>query len=260
MIKALFFDIDGTLVSFKTHQIPQSTVNALEKAKERGIKIFISTGRPVQFITNIKEIEHLIDGYISTNGACCFVGKDIVNLSQISQKDVETIISFCRTENYGAIVVGIQHIGVINYNSEIKQIFVDELKVNSDVFSSPLDKVLKEDILQISPFFSIDAERKIMPQLSNCISGRWHPRFTDITSVCADKGKGLKAIAATQDLLVSECMAFGDGGNDISILKTAGIGVALGNADEEVKAAADYVTNDVDSCGVANALKHFGII
>lgn len=45
-VKALFFDIDGTLVSFKTHRIPQSTVDALEQAKKNGVEIYISTGRP----------------------------------------------------------------------------------------------------------------------------------------------------------------------------------------------------------------------
>ena len=53
MIKALFFDIDGTLVSFTTHAIPQSTVKALTRAREKGIKIFISTGRPMPFINNL---------------------------------------------------------------------------------------------------------------------------------------------------------------------------------------------------------------
>ena len=72
-IKALFFDIDGTLVSFQTHRIPQSTVEALEKAKQNGVYIYISTGRPIILITNLGQIEHLIDGYITTNGARCFV-------------------------------------------------------------------------------------------------------------------------------------------------------------------------------------------
>ena len=58
----------------------------------------------------------------------------------------------------------------------------------------------------------------------------------------------------------SETMAFGDGGNDISIIREAGIGVAMGNANEEVKAMADYVTSSVDEDGVKNALVHFGII
>lgn len=58
-IKAAFFDIDGTLISFKTHKIPQSTIDALTEAKQNGIKIFISTGRPVALITNIDAIKHL---------------------------------------------------------------------------------------------------------------------------------------------------------------------------------------------------------
>ena len=67
-IKALFFDIDGTLVSFKTHKIPQSTVDALEQAKKNGVEVYISTGRPQLIINNLGQIEHLIDGYF-----CFFV-------------------------------------------------------------------------------------------------------------------------------------------------------------------------------------------
>ena len=60
-IKALFFDIDGTLVSFRTHLIPQSTVEALQEAKRNGVAIYISTGRPLMIINNLGQIEHLID-------------------------------------------------------------------------------------------------------------------------------------------------------------------------------------------------------
>ena len=67
-IKALFFDIDGTLVSFKTHSIPQSTVDAIHKVRKNGIKVFIATGRPIPFIDNINAIEY--DGIVSANGAC----------------------------------------------------------------------------------------------------------------------------------------------------------------------------------------------
>ena len=55
-------------------------------------------------------------------------------------------------------------------------------------------------------------------------------------------------------------MAFGDGGNDIGMLRHAGIGVAMGNANDDVKNAADYITTSVDENGIAHALKHFGII
>src|SRR3712207_6974788 len=85
-IRALFFDIDGTLVSFSTHRIPDSTVSALEQAKHNGVKIYISTGRPVSLIVNLSQIDSLIDGYVSTNGAYCFVGNDVVSCSSIDRK------------------------------------------------------------------------------------------------------------------------------------------------------------------------------
>ena len=59
---------------------------------------------------------------------------------------------------------------------------------------------------------------------------------------------------------LEECIAFGDGGNDMTILQTAGIGVAMGNAYEGVKDVADYVTTSVDEDGIRNAFIHFGII
>ena len=80
---ALFFDIDGTLVSFKTHEIPPSTIFALTQAKANGSRVYIATGRPPVIITNLGAIEHLIDGYITTNGALCFVGDEMVSCQPI---------------------------------------------------------------------------------------------------------------------------------------------------------------------------------
>lgn len=96
--------------------------------------------------------------------------------------------------------------------------------------------------------------------MPNTISARWHPEFTDITVKGANKGNALKTVAKQLGLCLEECMAIGDGGNDLTILKAAGIGVAMGNATDEVKAAADYVTTSVDEDGIKLAMKHFGII
>ena len=74
MIKAVFFDIDGTLVSFKTHKLPDSTVRALDLLREKGIKVFIATGRQLQSINNLGTQE--FDGYVTLNGGYCLAGKD----------------------------------------------------------------------------------------------------------------------------------------------------------------------------------------
>ena len=99
-----------------------------------------------------------------------------------------------------------------------------------------------------------------MPEISHCVSARWHPLFTDITVKGANKGNALITVATQLGLDIKECIAFGDGGNDLSILKAAGIGVAMGNGNDDVKAVADYVTASVDEDGIWNALKHFNAI
>ncbi len=252
MIKALFFDIDGTLVSFNTHRIPQSAIDAITEAKAEGIKIYISTGRPLPFINNLGQIGHLIDGYITTTGALCIVGKDRFNCHEIDKTSVKKILEAADRWHKSAVVVGAEHIAVVNDSEAMTEQFRKGLNLDFDF--SPLKVVMKEPILQVSPFFDEAQEKEIMKGLPDCVSSRWHPAFTDITNIEADKGKALIAMAAHEGFKVEETMAFGDGGNDIPIIRQAGIGVAMGNARDEVKEAADYVTTSVDEDGVRNAL------
>ena len=260
-IKALFFDIDGTLVSFKTHEIPESTVMAIAKAKKDGVGIYISTGRPLQIINNLGAIKPYIDGYITTNGAFCFVGDKTVCCNPIPSDDVDRLISDADANDYAVLVVGESGVRLYNHKPVFDEVFVRELNVtNIDVSLSAIDIIKSEKILQLTPFFSVEHEKYILPFLPDCVSGRWHPAFTDITAVGADKGKGLESMAEYLGLDISQTIAFGDGGNDVSILKRAGIGVAMGNAGEEARAASDYITSSVDDDGILNALIHFGVV
>jgi len=259
-IKALFFDIDGTLVSFNTHRIPQSTVESLEQAKRNGVEIYISTGRPKMIINNLGQIEHLIDGYITANGACCFVEDTLVSKHAILPSDVKKIIDAANRDHYPAVVVGEHRIAIHHYTDEVYEIFCKGLGVDSHVFLTNVEDLGNEAILQVTPFCTVEQEALLVPTLEDCTSGRWHPAFTDITAGGADKGKGLRAMANYLGLNVAETMAFGDGGNDISIVKAAGVGVAMGNAGDELKRVADFVTTSVDDDGVKKALEKYGVI
>ncbi len=261
MIKSLFFDIDGTLCSLKTHEIPESTVRAITMAKARGVKIFISTGRPIQIINNIGAIEHLVDGYITTNGAYCFVGDTAVCCTPIPTADVLTLTDDAVAEGYPCIIAGDRGIAVYGNAREIvDRIFRGELNVSNLDIDRPADEVLKGNVLQVTSFCSQEQEERLMAHVTGCVSARWHPAFTDITADGADKGKGLAAMARHLGLDISETMAFGDGGNDLPIIRRAGVGVAMGNAGDDVKAVADYITTSVDDDGVMNALRHFEVI
>ena len=114
-------------------------------------------------------------------------------------------------------------------------------------------------LLQFSPFFSAEYEKEFLKMVPGCVSGRWHPEFTDVTARGADKGRALQLMAAHEGFDPEFTVAFGDGGNDLSMILQAGIGVAMGNATPELKQHADYITTSVDEDGILNALKHFNL-
>jgi len=257
---ALFFDIDGTLVSFDTHEIPASTIFALTQAKANGHKVFIATGRPPIIITNLGAIEHLIDGYVTTNGAYCFVGSETVSCKSIPPHEARLIVDDAIEKNYGVIVVGEKDVAVLDPLGQVDEIFRQHLAVQNLDLAKPVDYVLQQRIMQITPFFDKAYEEQLMARLPGCTSGRWHPAFTDVTALGADKGEGLLAMARYFNLNPDHTMAFGDGGNDSTMVRKAGIGVAMGNAIDELKAEADYITTTVDNDGIREALRHFGLI
>ena len=256
MIKAIFFDIDGTLVSLSTHRIPQSAVDAITQAKRRGVKIFISTGRPFPLIDNIGEIRHLVDGYITTNGAWCFIGDRVIACSPISQNDAAAMVRLADEMNFGTLVVGEKDIIIYNDNGS-GEVFRQLLNVRDLKSDVPVETVLSQRVLQFTPVITPEQEERLMPHLPGCESSRWCPEFADVTARGVNKGKGLLAMIAGLNIGIGETMAFGDGGNDLAIVKTAGVGVAMGNANESLKAVADYVTETVDDDGISNALRRW---
>lgn len=259
MTKALFFDVDGTLVSFNTHRIPQSAVDALAEAKRRGAMVFISTGRPMRLINNLDAIQHLVDGYITANGACCSVGGEVIACREIPKPEARALIGAAEREGFSMLVVGESRLTVVNDGADVDRYFRQMLAVSDLGEGTALADVLAERIVQLTPIIDEAAERRLMPLLPSCVSARWFPAFTDITARGADKGTALMTVAAHLGIDRKDTVAFGDGGNDKSILQAAGTGVAMGNAPDDVKAVADYVTASVDEDGIARALKHLGV-
>lgn len=256
----MFFDIDGTLVSFKTHEIPPSTIFALTQAKANGHQIFIATGRPPIIITNLGAIEHLIDGYVTINGALLFVGNKIVDCHDIPNQEARTVVLDAKEKNYSLIMVGEKDIAVYDPIGNVDRIFRQDLAVQNLDKAKPFEKVLDQRILQMTAFVDEEYEATLMKNIPNCISGRWHPEFTDITVRGADKGQGLLTMANYLGLDAQHTIAFGDGGNDSTMIQTAGIGIAMGNAIDKLKAEADYITTSVDDEGIRQALEHFELI
>ncbi len=177
MIKALFFDIDGTLVSFKTHEIPVSTIEALTAAKAKGIHIFISTGRPRVIINNLSALQerNLIDGYITMNGAYCFVEDTVIYKSPIPTAEVDALTAFCHERNIPCILVGEHDICVNQPGEVVEEIFHRQLKVDSIEAKPYTDSHADKAFFQLTPFINAEEEAIILPAVPHCEMGAGIP-------------------------------------------------------------------------------------
>lgn len=251
-IKAAFFDIDGTLVSFKTHKVPTSTVAAIRKLRHEGVKVFIATGRPLPFIRNLDEIE--FDGIMSTNGAYCVTQSgEIICQYMVPKDDIRRMIESSRTNPIPVLFASNER--TILCNSQTIERQVEEVFRLLDIplpEKRPIEDALDMDVMQVIAFFKEEAEGHIMGEiLQGCTAERWHPNFADCIYKGKNKATGIEEICRHYGFTRNDVIAFGDGGNDISMLQYAGLGIAMGNANQDVKKAADIVTASVDEDGIA---------
>jgi Cof subfamily protein (haloacid dehalogenase superfamily) len=261
MIKAIFFDIDGTLVSFKTHQIPQSTLFALSELRKKGIKIFISTGRSWGQMQHLNDFPQF-DGYITLNGSCCMDGNgSIIHQVCIPTKDLELLVQYLHTNNFPIEVVYADQEVMTSSNEVVERAWAN---VNMPVPPIiPLHECNLNEVYQLGAFLNSEEQEalKITERfMPSCAELRWSPDFFDILPRESSKSAGIDRIIEHYGISIEETMAFGDGGNDIDMLQHAAIGVAMGNAGDNVKAAADHITTSVDDDGILNALKKFNIL
>lgn len=259
MIKAIFFDIDGTLLSFNTHKVPQSAVDAINAVKQKGIKVILATGRLLNQVENLGGIE--FNGFITVNGSYCLTTQgEVIGKRFISRKELESLIAYHENVIRFPFVFMVQEGSFINYVDDTVKELSDLVKLPVPL-ARDLSTMLDEEVFQINLFVDRPTEEKIMREaLVNCESSRWHPNFADVNVRGTNKTVGIDEFLRYYGIQKSETMAFGDGGNDIEMLKHVGIGIAMGNAGDDVKAVADYITDSVDDDGVANALRHFGLI
>ena len=255
MIKIIFFDIDGTLVSFKTHKIPQSALDAVRRVRQKGVKVWIATGRPIPYINNLGNLEY--DGIMSVNGAHSQTRSgDVIYSHPIDKVDVQRMIT--EQQQSGRVVTFACNDRAIvvaphGFSSEAREVF-RLLNLGEQELSRPED-ALNAEVMQIIAFFGKNESDRIMSNvLRNCNETRWHPAFADCVAKGIDKAVGIDKVINHYGIDISETMAFGDGGNDITMLRHVGTSVAMGNASEEVKAIADIITTNVDDDGVAKIL------
>ena len=124
----------------------------------------------------------------------------------------------------------------------------------------PLEWMLEGKVYQFVPFVPPNEESVFLDVMPGCTYTRWHPLGIDVIPRDGGKEVGVQAAMERYGLLPEEVIVFGDGENDMGMMALAGISVAMGNGEEQVKAMASYVTGTVEQGGVSKALRHFGLL
>ncbi len=256
MIKILFFDIDGTLLKFGCPDVSQPVIEALNQAHDNGISLFICTGRANFIIPEFKEIP--FDGTISFNGSLCYTDTEILHSNPMEHEEMLMLIENAGSLGKSVCAASNRCLRTNFYEGNL----ADYMNISQQPLIIPEDfsEFLKTDIYQMMIGTTADQDEALMKGISRFQLVRWWKNACDIIPIDSGKDIGIKKILDSYGYKKEEAMAFGDGGNDIPMLQTVGIGVAMGNAMEEVKHIADYVTSGVEEDGIVHALKHFGLI
>lgn len=249
--RALFFDIDGTLLPAYGASVPPSAQAALLALRRRGVKLFIATGRPPHAVRMLRgQLGLDFDGYITLNGQYCadaawqrFYEKPLPGTA------VRALVPWL-----------LEHPRIRCTFAELEYMYTN---IPGGDIPIPVDtpaRCLTHTTYQISPHVPVEQEAALLAHAPGCRSARWNAQGTDFIPADGGKTVGMDRMLEHFGLAADACMAFGDGLNDLEMLQHAAVGVAMGNGVPEVRRAADYVTADAADDGIAKALAHFGLL
>lgn len=255
--KYIFLDLDGTIIDHKTNSIPESTIEAIKLLQENGHMVILSTGRvPSLFYGIDKKLN--IDTYIGANGRLV-VHKERVVLAQYIEKDsVQSIVDLSLDlgvdvgfESQTDFTVNSNHSG---FSAKFSDIFhLEHPKVWENYH-------LDHDVLQMVLFYDKPDYKKfetLFPTLSFNYS---NPYGIDVNPIGGLKDVGVRALIEDLGIDIKDTIAVGDGLNDVSMIELVEVGIAMGNACQELKDSAKYVTDDVDKNGIFNIFKKLELI
>lgn len=263
-IKLVAIDVDDTLLDSE-NKMTTKTIVILKKAIKNGIKIVMASGRP---LTGTQEIYQEL-GIDNKNNqyAMNFNGGLISSTSgEILVQDTLSIIEAQKlykiAKNLGVYLqLETNNCVYTPYTQIPVYTLIDGQVMNTPVKRLNLEKLKKTDHFAKAMFVG-DPERinkaYKLPQLIKFYNIKASsPSYLEINHKGISKSYGLKELAKKLSLNINQTMAIGDGENDIPMIKTAGIGVAMANGTDEIKKQADFITRSNDEDGVALAVKKF---
>lgn len=265
MYKLVAIDMDGTLLK-EDKTISERTKKAIQSAREKGVTVVLATGRPIEGVSRyLEELDMYSekDYVLSYNGALiqktkskeavakiALKGEDLHYLRKLSNELGVNIHAF--SEEKGLITP--KNSKYTEVEAEINNIEIHEMNIDNISDDEVIIKIMMID----EPEILGPAMEKLPKEVYEKYTVvRSTPFFLEFLNKEVNKGVGVEMLAKHLGIKREEVMTFGDAGNDLHMIEYAGLGVAMANAFDEVKEAADYITDSNDNDGVAKAIEKF---
>lgn len=249
---AVFIDIDGTLIS-GNFKVPERNIEAIAKARKMGHKIFINTGRSYGNIPDVLFEQLDVDGYIAGSGANIIIEGKQIFTAEISTETLCDVSEYFLTHtDYWCIFEGREKMYYIDNNIDRHDHTYQQLITSSDDFK----------VKHYGEPIEVIAAGKIVPQdfidrFSHELTVIQFPTYADCIINTCSKAGGMQTVLDYYSIPVEHSIAIGDSANDVSMLKAAGISVAVGNAHPSILPIVDYVSLTNHEGGVGAAIEHF---
>lgn len=269
--KYIFLDIDGTLVDFDC-TMPESARAALTAAQKNGHKLMLSTGRFYgQIYPWLLDAVHF-DGLIMSSGANIVYGGERIYVKHFS-RDQLAHLEECFNKA-GACSCRQLESGLVSTESDYARMcaMLVDAGVSRESIKSLHGDVTMADMTALGGvekviYYGASLELEDMRRLLGAEFNIDPFSFKNMPATCGEvnlagisKGNAIKMMMAHIGADMRDTIAIGDGGNDITMIREAGIGVAMGNASDDIKAAADMITDPIDKDGIYNAFVLLGLI
>jgi len=252
--KIFFFDNDSTLFCHVNSTVYETTYDALQKLKDKGCKLCMNTSRSYEEMYNVpKRLLDMMDDLNLLGGAYC-IHKDDIEVHYIEEETATKLIKLFEKHNL-----------TYRYCTGDGKGYLNRIDDYADLFKKLYDMIPPqkdyegERVTHLLFYADRDLAKEIYRQVPEA-SFSFLRLGAEISPYGIDKGSSLIATTKHYGYDLKDTCAFGDSGNDITMLKNAHLGICMGNGYYDCKQVADYITDTTDNDGVAKAMKHFGFI
>ncbi len=255
MKKAVFFDIDGTLIDVTRGQTHMKGVvrKALRSLQKAGHYVFLASGRPYAYL-DAELLSFGFDGMVLMNGALVLMGDQVIFRDPLPKERVEEICRISEEHHLEYILQGVHHVYLRSEYRTLER-FYTGLNISLDLFVrdfdlSKLDIFKLEFLTEREDMGDLYQQLLAMPGMTG-ITDPFHFKNLELYAAKNTKGSGILCALDYLGVPVESSYAFGDGLNDIEMLQTVGTGLAMGNGAPELKTVADHIVPSVRENGVA---------